>query len=156
MIRALFQAKEDALDRFVTDEDRKEVEKAVTFEELRAVAARILQRMPQPVGMVCGPITTGGTGSVQKNLTILRRAIQALEKEGQHIFDQTFFETPMFRIKETPYCRGDLHLLETFYLPLFEAGLIKALHFLPAWSSSDGATWEHGAGFRLGLEIKYL
>ncbi|MFY9461760.1 MAG: DUF4406 domain-containing protein [Candidatus Sungiibacteriota bacterium] len=140
---------------YVTQQDLEEIDEASTFEALRRTAFRILRRMPQPVGMVCGPITTGGV-TVEENLAALAKGIDERIRGGKNIFIQLFFEAAMHRIKNTPYYRDGNHLLETFYQPLFKAGLIKTLYFLPNWRSSDGATWEHEQALRLNMEIAYL
>ncbi len=140
---------------YVTQQNLEEIDEASTFEELNDIAFRVLRRMPQPVGMVCGPITTGG-GTVEENLAALAKGIDERIQKGKDIFIQLFFEAAMHRIKETSYYRDGNHLLETFYLPLFEAGLIKTLYFLPTWQSSEGASWEHAQALRLGMKIIYL
>ena len=68
----------DVPNKFWTEEDASELSRAKTFEVMAVVALRVIARMPQPVGQVCGPITTGGTGSLEKNLEIFRRIIIAL------------------------------------------------------------------------------
>lgn len=140
----------------LTAEDAAALESAVSFEELRDVALRVIARMPQPVSGVCGPITTGGAGSMEKNLERFEEAIRRLQESGQRVFNQLPFEAPMQRIKSYPYYKSGNHLLETFYLPIFESGLIRQLYFLPGWESSFGATWEHGQAVRLGIKIVYL
>lgn len=75
---------------------------------------------------------------------------------GVNVFDQTVFEESLWRILKTPYAKGKDHLLGTFYLPLFESGLIVTLDFLPNWESSYGAVWEHNKAQQLGLQIIYL
>ena len=140
---------------YITLQDFVEIEAAETFEELRDIAFRILRLMPQPVGMVCGPITSGG-GTPEENLAALAKGVDEQIRGGKNIFSQLFFETAMYWIISTPYYRDGNHLLETFYQPLFEAGLIKTLYFLPTWQSSDGAMWEHEQAIRLGMEVVYL
>ncbi len=126
------------------------------FEGLAAIALEILEEMPEPVVQVCGPITNGGLGSVEKNLAKIGEAIRKLEAEGKNVFSQLPFEGVMHRIKETPYYRGENHLLEAFYLPIFESGLVKTLYFVEGWESSYGACWEHGQAFKLNLGVEYL
>ena len=140
---------------YVTQQDFEEIGEASTFEWLRDIAFRILGRMRQPVGMVCGPIATGG-GTVEENLAALAKGIDERIRDGKNIFIQLFFEAAMHRIMSTPYYRDGNHLLETFYQPLFEAYLIKTLYFLPSWQDSAGATWEHEQALRLNIEIVYL
>lgn len=58
--------------KYWTKDDVLKVENATTFERLRDVALKILKGMPRPVGMVSGPITSGGEGSVKKILLRLQ------------------------------------------------------------------------------------
>lgn len=54
-----------------TDSERELLETARlrgTFADLAAIALTILPRLPKPVGQVCGPISTGGLGSIEANL----------------------------------------------------------------------------------------
>jgi len=137
-------------------EDSRAIESAHTFEDLLEVALKIIDRLPQPLGMVCGPITTGGLGCSEKNLEVLEKTIENLRKQGLTIFSQLPFEMPMFRIKKTTYYKGGSHLLETFYLPIFESGKVKRFYFIKGWESSGGATWENKQAKRIGIAIIYL
>lgn len=132
------------------------VEQAQTFEELLEIAHLVASRMPQPLSIVCGPITSGGRGSIEANLREFTRAIEALRLDGWHVFDQMPFEDAIFRIKASAYYRGGYHLLHAFYQPLFESCLIQTMHFIPGWQTSGGARWERDEAKRLGLEIRDL
>ncbi|HUZ92667.1 MAG TPA: DUF4406 domain-containing protein [Candidatus Paceibacterota bacterium] len=136
--------------------ERERIACVTTFEELGETAFLVLMRMVQPVCMVCGPISTGGRGSIEENLTQFEIAISMLAARGFHVFSQMPFERPMHRIKNTPYYRDGLQLLEAFYLPIFEARLVRHLYFLPDWKTSEGARWEHAQAIRIGMEIHYL
>lgn len=137
-------------------EDMEALEQAQSFGELSKIAMRILNRMPQPVGQVCGPISTGNK-SIEENLKVFNETVQQLVDEGKTIFDQIPFEDYIFRLLETGKgSREKDQLLNEFYLPLFESGLVKTFYFIPGWKSSHGATWEHEQAKRLGIEIVYL
>lgn len=138
------------MNQWWTPDDAVALERAASFTELSQVALRIAGRMPQPLGQVCGPITTGGFGSLEKNFARFREAIALLTGVGHSIFDQMPFEDPMFEIGKR---RGSDTLLEDFYGPLFRSGLIRRLFFLPAWHTSEGAAWEREQAIRLKLEI---
>ena len=146
----------DVPNKFWTEGDASELSRAKTFEEMAAVALRVIARIPQPVGQVCGPITTGGAGSLEKNLEIFRRAIIALSISGTSIFDQLPFEPSIRRIQNWEYSAGGLRLLEDFYFPIFKSGLIQRLYFIPGWESSLGARWEHERALELGISVEYL
>ncbi len=128
-----------------------------SFGGLCGIALTILQRMPQPVGEVCGPISTGGQGSLEANLQVFSDTIDQLVAQKKVIFDQIPFEDHIFRIVNTGWGkRQNNQLLKEFYLPIFESGFVRTLYFIPDWQSSKGATWEHTQGQRLGMEIVYL
>lgn len=138
---------------FWTPERLVRVADARTFEELHQVAAEILPLHAQPLGMLCGPISSGGEGSVEENLAIFEVAIMDLWSRGFHLFNQLPFEPSMHRIirEERRYYKGSQHLLETFYLPLFESGFFQYFIFLPTWETSNGARWEREQALRLGI-----
>jgi len=127
------------------------------FEPLLDIALDILAGMPSGVSMVCGPMTSGGLGSLKENLEHFNRTIHILDARGDPVFTQLPFEAPMQRIKENaPYYRGDMQLLEAFYLPIFKSGFITRLCFIHNWQSSYGTRWEHDRALELGLERKYF
>ncbi len=130
---------------------------AGTFVEMRTVALEILPRHAQPLGMLCGPISSGGEGTIDLNLAIFNRAIPLLRAEGRILFNQIPFEPQMHRIigADNGYYLGPEQLLEEFYLPIFESGFLRFLIFLPTWPTSVGATWEHSQAERLGIPKVY-
>ena len=142
--------------RYWTKKDVQDVKKAKCFGDLSKVAMRVLGRMPQPVGEICGPITSGGLGSREKNLAAFLKAIDELRAQGKTIFDQIPFEEKLYEFTQANWYRGGLQLLEEFYLPLFKSGLIEVFYFMPLWHTSMGATWEHKMGLELGIKIVYL
>lgn len=142
---------------WVTEEDRIGIARAMTIEELREIAFRILERIPRPTGMVCGPISSGGWGNIKANILTLLEAIERLQRNGKNIFNQTIFEDAFTRIMKTRINLIDpFLLLEEFYRPLFEGGGITTLYFLRAWRSSLGTCWEHEEAKRLGMKKNHL
>jgi hypothetical protein len=127
------------------------------FEPLLEVALDVLACMPSGVSMVCGPMTSGGFGSLEKNLVHFERVIHILDARGEPVFTQLPFEAPMQRIKENvQYYQGDMQLLESFYLPIFKSGYITRLCFITNWESSYGTRWEHDRALELNLERRYF
>jgi len=151
-----FNKKQKNTEKYYTKEDYAAIEKAESFTDLTEIALKIIERMPQPVSMVCGPIATGGKGNIEENLKIFKKTIQALVNNGENIFSQIPFEGAMQRIKQNPQYQGATQLLEEFYLPIFKSGFIKKMNFIKGWKGSFGATWEHGIAVALGIEIFYL
>ena len=59
--------------------------------------------------------------------------------------------------REAGLCSDYDHaLLEEFFLPVFESGLVHTFYMLPDWESSTGASWEHVQAQRLSIDIVYL
>jgi hypothetical protein len=143
--------------KYWTEEDLKAVKEAKDFKELYVIAEKVLKRMPSPIVQVCGPIGTGGLGSVEKNLEAFDATIRSLQDKGLNVFDQMPFEWPMQVMK----MKLDLSvypeaILDDFYSPIFNSGLIKEFYFMPNWQSSKGANWEHNEANRLGIKVSYL
>lgn len=133
-----------SLPPFWTVQDKERVNSATTMAELGQVALGVLRRMPPPIVQVCGPLTTGGAGSLEANIARFRAAIAVLKRRGWSVFDQIPFQETMIRIGKSAgqagYCWP---ILWEFYQPVFRSGLINRAFFLPGWQSSTGASWEH-------------
>jgi hypothetical protein len=149
------------LKEYYSAENLKRIKEANNYKQLLGVAMEVLLRIRrenplEPIAMVCGPISTGGTGSRDKNLKIFDKAIERLSADGLLIFSQMPFEEDMERIyKSDPDLQG-IRLLEEFYLPIFKMKVIKLLCFLSGWEDSIGAQWEHTQAKQLGIPIIYL
>ena len=139
------------------EKDILELKQAETMSHMFEVGLRVLKKIPQPVEQICGPISTGGKGSLLENLVAFNETIVSFQNEGKNIFDQMPFEEPMQRIK-SGLQQGEYAttILTDFYLPIFESGLVKKLYFMKDWQSSKGSNWEHEQAKRLGIEIEYL
>ncbi len=125
-----------------------------TLTDLLGEAITDIRALQGPVVQVCGPITTGGHGSVAANIAALRTAIEYLQAHNIAVFDQTKYEEPFKRILDNSRSY-DERVLHEFYEPLFVNGHINELVFLPRWQSSFGARWEHERGKVHGLAIHY-
>lgn len=145
------------MSNYWTQEDLTRMDSAVTYRDLYAIAVVVLERMPRPRVQMCGPISTGGAGSVEENLKRFEAAIEKLSDSGIVVFDQLPFEMPIRKIRQLKNKKGyDTDLLEDFYLPIFESKLVNTLYFLPDWQSSTGATWEHEQARRFDFDVVYL
>lgn len=142
----------DNLPEYWTEDDAKDTALAKTFEDLSVVALRVAQRMPKPLAMVCGPITTGGLGSVPKNLERFEKAIEYVSRLPKNVFNQLMFEEYIWKISKGPNNLGGFHLLEEFYRPIF-IKLSPELHFMPGWEWSSGACWERATAILLKMKI---
>ena len=134
--------------------------RATCFEELTAIALSELHKFPQGAEVVCGPISTGGRGSVLENLRIFSATIHALQGLGIPVFSQMPYEEKIFHFRnrwrtEDPTRVNQYYtpILLEFYHPLIQTGLIKKGWFIPGWESSTGAQWERIEFQKLGIEI---
>jgi hypothetical protein len=139
----------------MTPKELEQLERSTTYFELAQIAMAHLASYPKPIVEVCGPITTGGLGSIEKNLEVFALAVQHLKDQGKTVFDQLPFQDAMVRLKENYEARDGymMSILEDFYQPIFESGIIDEMHFLPDWQTSKGATWEYGQAEKLGIKI---
>lgn len=132
------------------------IEDAKSYDDLKEIALEILKDMPQPIGEVCGPASTGGHGSLQKNLEIIEKTTHKLADQGEHIFNWLPFES-RFQALKSSHGKDDHEknqfLLDRFFLHIFNSGFVKKAFFINGWQSSHGASWERMQAERLGIEI---
>jgi len=129
-----------------------------SFDQMVPVGIGILERMAQRnshIIQICGPMSTGGRGSLLANMAHFQSAVSKASQNGLCIFDQTPFQEAMIRLgtdweTRREYCLDILHI---FYRGIFKSGHIHELMFLPDWESSVGARWEYEEGRTLGLKI---
>ncbi len=130
---------------------------AKSIADIYTIAKVVLDRMPDHLAQVCGPITSGGVGSVEGNLQLLNEKIAQLQAEEVAVFDQMPYEETIHRVRNDPTLMQTYeHVLSDFYEQLFLSGKITALYFMSGWESSRGACWEHEKAKEYGFDIKYL
>ncbi len=139
-----------------TDEEREALKATSTFEGTAEVAIAILVRMKglgHPIVQICGPMSTGGLGNLERNMIRFQQAIDIATERGLTVFNQIPFQEAIIRIckfEEGPR-EYDWDILEIFYRRIFESGHISKTLFLSDWQSSTGATWERNLVTRLGI-----
>lgn len=144
--------------QYWTKEDWENLEKVESVGDLYIIAQNIISKMPKPFVQVCGPIATGGLGSIEANLNTFNETIKRLQSQGLNVFDQMPFEEPMQKLKKKMVSREEaLNIFLTdFYYPIFESGQVSAFYFMPGWQTSFGAKCEHEKIKELGIKIVYL
>lgn len=143
---------------FWTDAENRALESVTSFEEMVPVAVGILERMAATnthIIQICGPMSTGGRGSLVANMAFFKKALAVAVQNGACVFDQTPFEGAIVRlgnVTDNPkeYCMDILHV---FYRGVFMSGLLNELMFLPDWETSVGARWEYSEGSLLRLKL---
>lgn len=143
--------------KYWEEKDWQDLEKAELMTDMYLIAKRIIERMPKPVGQVCGPVANGGLDSIEKNLEAFNETIISLQEKGLNIFDQMPFEIPMQEFKKRfPGQPGFDSIMNDFYGQIFNSGKITTFYFMPTWQTSLGSRWEHEEAKKLGIEIIYL
>lgn len=153
----IFPQMSEVTKQYWTENDFQDLQNAETIQDVFKVAQRVISRMPDTLAQVCGPVTSGGKGSIEENLKHFSHIIKELQEQSFHIFDQMPFEETFQRIaysKTSSQHHDDI--LSNFYEPIFLLGKIKALYFIPGWETSKGSNWEYAKGQELGLEIRLL
>lgn len=138
--------------------------KDLSYTRLARRALRLLGEAPEEKGrliQICGPISTGGCGSVEGNLIIFKNVIACFIESGYSLFDQMPYEQEILRIKEDRRAAGlfeeyDDTLLEEFYRPIFASGYIGCVVFMPDYKSSRGALWEKDRACEYDIATAYL
>ena len=118
---------------------------AESFEALAEIAIASLGNQ-KGLGMVCGPISTGGTGNQVHNFEVFNATLRGLERRGVKLFNQVPYEYGLRKLAyaweaagNTGYCTP---ILTVFYARVFESGAISQGWFIPKWRTSFGARWE--------------
>ena len=139
---------------------RRAVRESQSFQQLAQVALERLKRRDKKVSIVCGPITTGGTGTRQDNLEVFRAVIRALKSQKIELFNQMPYESGLKRLAQAWQRNGGVgyctQILDEFFLPLFESGYIERAFFTHGWWTSTGAKWEHDVCLRMELKVAHL
>jgi nucleoside triphosphatase len=143
-----------------TNHLKEQATQASSFKELGKTALAVLNVMPHPIGQVCGPLSNGGKSSmanIKINTDRFHSTVKALIDSGYNIFDQIPFQEYCLKIAGPTWtAEHNQQLLDDFYIPIFESGLVSTFYFMPNWQSSAGATWEHDTLTKLGANIVYL
>ncbi|MFH0806377.1 MAG: hypothetical protein V1885_01485 [Candidatus Brennerbacteria bacterium] len=151
------------MDQLWTPEIEARAKQARSFGDLGGIGGEVLYEIGKiygpkvKLGMVSGPISNGGLGSVAANMEAFERTVSLLQILGTPLFSQLPFEPHMWRIAESEGADFDpKELLEGFYFPLLMSGRIGALYFIHGWESSNGARWEHEQALSVGLQRVFL
>lgn len=142
------------MQQYFLPEELVGLEGILTLESLLQIALQVASRMPKPLCIVSGPITTGGSGSVGKNIKFFNAAVEVIKDKGYRVFEQMIFHDAMTRITiGQPFDEGHANILNKFYKGFFGSGYISTAIFLPGWETSKGAFWERNFLGQLGIQI---
>jgi len=141
------------MQRHWTDDERALLVHAKTMHDLAHIAERVLERMPQPIHQVCGPLSTGGLGCLRQNAARFEYAVHELDRRGYSVFNQMLFQDRMTEILPEVPADGEYHweILTVFYERIFQSGRVRQLWFIPGRDSSRGTCWEQRRTQTLGI-----
>lgn len=132
---------------------------APSFEELANTAVATL-RGRKNLAIVCGPITTGGTGNQTYNFQVFNAVVRGLTRCGKHVFNQIPYEYGLRRLAHKWEAEGNngycMPILTVFYARILESGAFGEGDFIPGWRSSFGAQWERAKLIKEGCHIHDL
>ncbi len=122
------------------------------IESLKQIAERELQKiekLPQPVVRVCGPLTCDGPDGYKRNAERLAHAEKVLQSKGMTVW--TFGDA-----EEEIFGKGYDHgnIFNYFHKPVLESGLIKEAYFLPRSNESNGASLERAIAISANVKVK--
>src|SRR3712207_5793403 len=108
-----------------TAADRASCDRCGSLRELADVAIGMLQRLQaqypgKVIHQLCGPMTTGGLGSLDLNMLVFQRAIDVARQNGLVVFNQLPFQKAMMRLVDCSGRIGYPHaLIDDFYYHVF-------------------------------------
>jgi hypothetical protein len=146
-------------DEHWTELEIEALKEAHTFEDAANIAICILGRMTSTrsqVIQICGPMSSGGLGSLSKNMERFELAIERAKLHGLVVFNQIPFQEAIIRLSD--FQEGaegyNTSILEVFYRKIFESGHIHKALFLEDWESSIGARWERDVVSRMDISVE--
>lgn len=149
--------------QFWTPTLRRRLATTDNFAKLTQLALSVLDNAPSSLCMVSGPMSTGGFGSLSKNMRVFCSSVEVAEDMilNCSVFSQMPFEDKMVTLcrqwrERNPreiYCWPILHI---FYGALLASGKVKVFYFLPGWNSSRGARWEFRECAKWGIERRHF
>lgn len=138
--------------------EKEALKRASSLEEVAKIALTALGRLRSSghqIVQICGPITTGGLGSVEANVARFKFAVQRASENGFVVFDLPAFQEAIGRVtnfqKDAPYNWG---ILDDFIGKVLGSGYISRAFFLPGWESSTGSKWEREQLKRLEIPFQ--
>jgi hypothetical protein len=134
------------------------IERPESFAQIGKLAIEIAARLPGPLSIVIGPITSGTDRSIEQALATFNRTITWAESWSRAqdcvLFDQMPLEGVINQCRRVHWPFEDYcwPIILDIYLPLFEAFIFKRHARIPGYDNSKGASFENYTLMRLGSE----
>jgi len=151
---------------YATDREQfeRKCKRAVNNIDLVSLALEELHKFWGKAKLVCGPISTGGWGSVEENRRIFNAVMAALLQKEEPIFDLrpyeeriAFFRAEWRKTLSLENARSYYWLVLTeFYYPLIHSGEVAEAYFIEGWHESIGADWMRSEFVKTTTRIRDL
>ncbi len=131
--------------------------RARTWQELCQVAVVVLEKIPRPIVLVCGPLATGGLPTREENRHVLNLSTSRLRMTGLNVFDRTPFEDKSFEVTQYWKRQNRLGLDNRrgveFDEPLLNSKWFSKAYFLPGWGNDLQARRERELLTQQGVAV---
>ncbi len=155
----------ETIKTYLTDDEKAKLSVARTIGELVEIGLAMLERMPQPVRWVAGPLTSGKR-TPQENRRRLNLTIFRSKEVGATTFNYLPFQRRAMQIlhQELRGCiltRGEERKLQEqlrdeLYVPFFESGKITELCIMPDSEESLNVHWMWGFASARHIPRKFI
>jgi hypothetical protein len=127
-----------------------------TVGEVVEIALTVLQRMPQPVRWVAGPITSGER-TPEENRKRLHRTILRYKEGGAVAFNYLPLQRRVMQIlSRAKSANAQERLRDEFYAPIFKSGKIAELRIMPDSGASLNVHWMWGFARASDIPIRFI
>lgn len=141
---------------YITDRELADLAIARTVGEVAEIALAVLERMPQPVRWVAGPITSGER-TPEENRKRLHRTILQYKEVGAITFNYLPFQRQALKIlSRAKLENAQERLRDELYAPIFRSGRIAELRIMPNSDASLNVHWMWGFASAEGIPIKFI
>jgi hypothetical protein len=141
---------------YITDRELTDLAVTRTIEEVVEIALAVLERMPQPVRWVAGPITSGER-TPEENRRRLHRTILRYKEGGVATFNYLPFQRRAIQILSRAKRENvQERLRDELYAPIFKSGKIAELRIMPNSDASLNVYWMWGFASAEGIPIRFI
>jgi len=141
---------------YLTDDEQAALMVARTMGEIVEIALAVLERMPQPVRWVAGPLTSGRR-TAEENRKRLHRTIFHYKEIGATTFNYLPFQRRAMQIASKVQEGGiQERLRDELYAPIFRSGKIAELRIMPGSDASLNVHWMRGFASAKGIPIRFI
>jgi hypothetical protein len=139
---------------FWTQDDWVKLHQTSEPKLLYEISIKVIHRIHHhaaPVGVVIGPMMTGGLDPV-KNFQIFEAAIQMIRMKGVAVFNQLVLLDSLVFYKS----HNQFEVMSDLFLPLMRDGCFRRVFAIEGWESSTGASLEYKTFLECGISPELI